>query len=191
MIEKVCLVTRVMHVMNEEGYAKEILQEQMDMKWDGLSKEVTEICDKLGLPDACTTFVQREEVTEAALYSHLKVLKEEYSMEKLKHLKDDDIRYMQGYMKMASLEDARLEFRYRVGMLDNRANMGKRYKFKHCPHCPAGLEEKVVESSQHWMECEAYKELRLGLDPERNLPDGIKYIRSVQALRIELEKYVL
>ena len=62
MIEKVCLVTSVMHVMNEEGYAKEILQEQIDMKWDGLSKEVTEICDKLGLPDACRTFVQREEV---------------------------------------------------------------------------------------------------------------------------------
>ena len=191
MIEKVCLVTRVMHVMNEEGYAKAILQEQMDMKWDGLSKEVTEICDKLGLPDACTTFVQREEVTEAALYSHLKVLKEEYSMEKLKHLKDDDIRYMQDYMKMASLEGARLEFRYRVGMLDNRANMGKQYKFKHCPQCPAGLEEKVVESSQHWMECEAYKELRLGLDPEGSLPGRLKYIRSVQALRIELEKYVL
>ena len=152
---------------------------------------MTKTCDKLGLPDACTTFVQREEVTEAALYSHLKVLKEEYSMEKLKHLKDDDIRYMQDYMKMASLEDARLEFRYRVGMLDNRANMGKQYKFKHCPQCPAGLEEKVVESSQHWMECEAYKELRLGLDPEGSLPGRLKYIRSVQALRIELEKYVL
>ena len=40
-------------------------------------------------------------------------------MEKLKHLKYNDIRYMQDYMKRASLEDARLEFRYRVGMLDN------------------------------------------------------------------------
>ena len=111
-------------------------------------------------------------------------------MEKLKHLKDNDIRYMQGYMKMASLEDARLEFRYRVNMLDNRANMGKRYKFKHCPHCPAGREEGVVESSQHWMQCEAYKELRRGLDPEASLSDRIKYLRSVQILRIELEKHV-
>ena len=162
----------------------------MAMQWDGLSMEVKQICDKLGLPDACTTFVHREAVKEAALYSHLKVLKEEYSMEKLKHLKDNDIRYMQGYMKMASLEDARLEFRYRVNMLDNRANMGKRYKFKHCPHCPAGREEGVVESSQHWMQCEAYKELRRGLDPETSLPDRIKYLRNVQTLRIELEKHV-
>ena len=28
-------------MMNEESYAKEILEEQMTMKWDGLSKEVT------------------------------------------------------------------------------------------------------------------------------------------------------
>ena len=47
MIEKVCLVMRVMHVMSEESFAKEILQEQMDMQLDGLSKE---ICNKVGLP---------------------------------------------------------------------------------------------------------------------------------------------
>ena len=190
MIEKVCLVTRIMHMMNEESYAKEILKEQMAMKWDGLSKEVTEICEKVGLRNACTVFVDRKTVTEAVMYSHLKVLKEEYSMEKLKHLKDQDLRYMQPYMKRASLEDARLEFRYRVNMLDNRASMGKRYKFKYCPHCPAGRDEGVIESSQHWMECAAYTELRRGLDPEGSLPDRLKFIRSVQILRIELEKYV-
>ena len=116
------------------------------------------------------------------MYNHLKLLKEEYSMEKIKHLKDTDIRYMQGYMKRASIEDPRLEFRYRVGMLDNRANMGKHYKYKKCPHCPAGREDQVVESSQHWMTCQAYVELRRGLDPETNLSDRIKYIRSVCVL---------
>ena len=124
------------------------------------------------------------------MYSHLKVLKKEYDMDKFMHLKNSDIRYMQDYMKRTSLKDARLEFRYRVGMLDNRANMGKRYKYKHCPHCPAGREELVVESSQHWMECEAYQELRRGLDPEGSVSDRLKYLRSVQFLRAELEKYV-
>ena len=32
MIEKVCLVTRVMNVMGEDSYAKEILEEQMAMQ---------------------------------------------------------------------------------------------------------------------------------------------------------------
>ena len=80
---------------------------------------------------------------------------------KLKH-----ITKMQSYMKMSSLEDARLEFRYRVGMLDNRANMGKRYKYKHCPHCPAGRQNGDVETSQHWFVCEAYEKFRRGVDPE-------------------------
>ena len=48
---------------------------------------------KLGLPNACTEFVYREEVAEAIMVSHLKNLKEEYSMEKLKHLNDSDIRW--------------------------------------------------------------------------------------------------
>ena len=66
--------------------------------------------------------------------------------------------------------------------------MGKRYKIKHCPHWPAGREQGVVESIQHCMQCEAYKELRRGLDPETSLPDKIKYLRSVQILGIELKK---
>ena len=107
----------------------------------------------------------------ALMFSHLKVLKEEYSMEKLKNLKNTDIRYVQKYMTLASLEDARLEFRYRVRMLDTRADMGKRYTYKLCPHCSAGRQGGILENSQHWMECLAYKEFRNGMDPENCLED--------------------
>ena len=136
-------------------------------------------------------FVYREEVEEAMIFSNLKVLKEEYGMEKLKHLKNSDMRKMREYMKMASLEDARLEFRFRVGMLDNRANMGKKYQSKSCPHCPAGRQDMVVETSHHWLECDAYEEFRRGIDPELNLKDRVIYLRRVQLLRAELEKTVI
>ena len=109
----------------------------------------------------------------------------------MKHLKEDNIRYMQRYMTMASLENARLEFRYRVGMLDNRANMGKKYRSKACPHCTAGQLEKVEEFSQHWLECQAYVELRRGLDPENSLEDRVLYLRRVQILRTELVKNLI
>ena len=143
------------------------------------------------MPNACTEFVGREKVKEAMLYSHLKELKEEYAMKKVKYLQNAELRYMQDYMKLASLEDSRLEFRYRVGMLDNRANMGKKYKSKECPHCIPGREQGVEESSQHWLECKAYSELRRGLDPENVLKDRVLYLRRVQLLRIELEKTVI
>ena len=122
--------------------------------------------------------------------NHLKILKEEYGMEKLKHLQNTDLRYMQKYMAQVSLENSRLEFRYRTRMLDTRADMGKRYSFKTCPHCPAGRMEGVVENSQHWLECAAYKEFRIGADPENVLEDRSIYLRRVQLLREHLEKTI-
>ena len=136
MTEKICLVSRILF-LGEEGeessYAREVLKEQLAMGWDGLTKEVIEICKEVGLPNACEVFVHRKEVVEAMLYSHLKTLKEEYSMKKLKHLKNDDIRYMQSYMTMASLENARLELRFRVGILDNRLIWGRSIKPRPVP----------------------------------------------------------
>ena len=115
MCEKICLVTRLMNQDNEEdSYAQEILKEQMEMEGDGLTKEVMEFCKEIGHQNPCKEFLDRKEVSEAIMISHLKTLKEEYSMEKLKHLKNTDIRYMQKYMTQASLENARLEFRYRT-----------------------------------------------------------------------------
>ena len=140
MTEKVCLVTRILFLGDEgeESYAREVLREQLAMGWDGLTKEVVEICEEVGLPNACEEFVGREEVVEAMLYHNMKMLKEEYNMKKLEHLQKEDLRYMKDYMTMASLENARVEFRFRAGMLDNRTNMGRRYTSKACPHCPAG-----------------------------------------------------
>jgi hypothetical protein len=191
MLEKVCLVSRIMFFhTDEENYAREVLQEQLRQGWKGLAQEVVEICQKIGLPNACLQYVHRKEVAEAILISHLKVLKEEYKMEKLKHLQNTDIRYRQEYMRLKSLEYARIEFKYRSNMLDNRANMGKKYSEKYCPHCRAGRLEKVVETSQHWFECSAYEQLRRGLDPELVLDDRVKFISRVQQLRTVLEKSI-
>ena len=188
MLEKICLVTKLMNQDSEEDfYAKEILKEQLEMGWEGLTKEVIRFCEEIGLPNPCQEYLNRQEVAEAVMYSHLKVLKEQYSMEKLKHLKNTELRYMQNYMSQVSLENARLEFRYRVRMLDTRADMGKRYSFKFCPHCSAGRQDGVIENSQHWLECSAYREFRIGVDPENVLEDRVKYIRRVQMLREHLE----
>ena len=189
MQEKVCLVTRIVFCSDEDdSYARELLLEQITQGWKGLTQEVAEICRRVGLPNACLEYVQREEVTEAILNSHLKCLKEEYKMDKLKHLQTSEIRYRQKYMSMSSLEDARLEFRYRTNMLDNRANMGKKYPGKACPYCPAGRQQGVIETSLHWFVCEAFLPLRQGADPELVLEDRVKFLRRVQILRPELEK---
>ena len=45
-----------------------------------MAEEVVGICERVGLPNACTEFVGREKVKEAMMYSQLSELKEEYGM---------------------------------------------------------------------------------------------------------------
>ena len=120
--------------------------------------------------------------------SSVRKLKEDMQgLSKLNTIKNEDLRRPQKYMEMPSLEDSRLEFRWRTGMLDNRGCMGNRYTSKACPHCPEGRQEGVEETSAHWLTCKAYEELRHGMDPELVLKDRIIYLRRVQQLRKVLE----
>jgi hypothetical protein len=137
---------------------------------------VKEICEKAGLPDACVRYIPREEIQKAMMVSNAWEIKEQMQgLTKLENIMKEDLRFCQDYIKSKYLEDARLDFRLRTGMLDNRANMGRRYSGKTCPHCEADREDGAIESSQHWLTCEAYAELRAGLDPECNLEDGSSF----------------
>ena len=188
-VEKICLVSSVLFSGEEQNYAKEILEEQLKMGLVGLTSEVKEICQKLGLPNACHQYVHRKKVLEHARLSSLKKLKEDMEgLSKINEIKKEDLRKVQKYMNKVSLEEARLEFQWRTGMLDNRGCMGKRYSSKECPHCLEGREKGVEETSLHWIDCSAYKELRHGLDPLLVLEDRLLYLRRVQTLRKELEK---
>ena len=121
--------------------------------------------------------------------SSIKELKEQMAkLKKLQLIQHEDFREKQTYMLGKSLEDARLEFLWRTNMLDNRANMGHRYSSKTCPHCMDGREDGAIESSLHWLSCEAYSELRVGLDPELNVDHRVVYLRRVQLHRVELER---
>ena len=189
--EKVVLVTKIIHQNIEgENYAQEVLLEQYKNGWGGLTEEVVQICKSVGLRNACEVFLTRAEVKEAILYHHLSILKEEMKgKKKLARICNEDCRKMQSYMNNKSLEDSRLEFRWRTSMLDCRAWMPARYGgMKACPHCPEGREAGEEESGLHWLTCQAYARVRQGLDPEYNIEDRIVFIRRVQLIRTELEK---
>ena len=134
-------------------------------------------------------FVRREDALKNIKLSNLKQLKLDMDgMSKLEIMKTKDLREPQEYMKMVSLENSRLEFRWRTNMMDNRGSMSKKYNSKACPHCEEGRQEGVEETNLHWLTCLAYKELRHGLDPELEIKDRLIYLRRVQELRKELEK---
>ena len=50
----------------EEGdLAREVFEVQLQMDWPGLAREVTHICQEVGLPDVCRVAVTKREVKEA------------------------------------------------------------------------------------------------------------------------------
>ena len=62
---------------DEENYAREILAEQIAMGWEGLTKEVEEICQLAGLPDVCIHPLGTKEIEESVVLHHLKEIREE------------------------------------------------------------------------------------------------------------------
>ena len=65
-------------------------------------------------------FVRREDALKNIKLSNLKQLKLDMDgMSKLEIMKTKDLREPQEYMKMVSLENSRLEFRWRTNMMDN------------------------------------------------------------------------
>ena len=192
--EKVCVLAEIMHNKEEqeENYAREVLREQLDQGWQGLTTEVAEICQLAGLPNACYKYIHRKKVVEAIELHHLKEIKMQMEpLKKMDKLKMMDTRRMQPYMKQKSLENSRLEFQWQTNMIDTRVNMkGKYQKDKYeCPHCPEGRQPGgSLETSDHLMTCRVYLDLREGLDPELVMVDRVTYLRRVILRRTALER---
>ena len=188
-LEKINLVAVILHRTEPTNYSRQILEEQMLMGWEGLALEAKELCAKLGLPDVTQKDIHRTDIKSAVLYDNVKVIKKEMEpLKKLEKIKYSDCRTMASYMLEKSLEDSRLEFLWLTDMLDSRTTMSKRYSSPFCPHCAAGQVLGAMESPEHWMSCEAYREFRDGKDPELVQKDRVSYLRKVIKKRQDLEK---
>ena len=111
-VETVCLMVGIMHKRDEqkENYARQILIEQQEQGWEGLTMEVADICLQAGLPNVCRKFVKREYIVEALELHHLKEIKLEMEpLSKLTKIRMKDTRKMQKFMKQKSLQDSRTD----------------------------------------------------------------------------------
>jgi hypothetical protein len=123
-LEKINIVSVILHLSEEDNYSRQVLQEQVIMNWEGLAKEAKELCKRLGLPDVTQKYIPREDIKSAVVYNNVKTVKEEMApMKKLSMIKYSDCREMAPYMKEKSLEDSRLEFLWLTDMLESRTTM--------------------------------------------------------------------
>ena len=179
----------ILHRTDPSNYSRQIPEEQILMGREGLAMEAKELCAMLGLPDMTKKDICRRDIKEVVLYDNIMSIKKEMEpYKKLDKIKYDDFRQMAPYMLQKSLGDSRLEFLWLTDMLDSRTTMSKKYSSPYCPHCAAGQVLGAVESPEHWMSCEAYREYRDGRNPDIVQKDCIVYLRKVLRKRKELEK---
>ena len=161
---KLRLVQRIRR--QERSLAKKIHEEQVEMGWPGLAKEVKEICRVIGVEDVNKKDVGKEEQDEAIVYANQKELKEELEKyEKLKDVKNEDFRCEQDYMKEKGVDRARMAFRIRTRMV-NKIKMNFKNSFKEnlkCENC--NLSEN--ETQEHVLVCPGWVEELGALDTHR------------------------
>jgi hypothetical protein len=178
--EKVNLVLALRRM--ENGLAKEVLEEQIQFGWPGLAKEVEEICNEIGVPNANVNILSKNSIN-LALRNHdrtdmFEKLAKGYK--KLDKIKGDDPTKPKEYMERKSISDCRLIFRMRTEMIKIKDNMKNNYKgdLVNCDVC----EMRVPESQTHVMLCAGYEQLRVGKDMGTD-GDLVIYFREVLLLR--------
>ena len=145
----------------------------------------------MGLPDITKQYINRNVVKEYMEYFDMKLAKEQMTgKEKYRHILHCDFRKMQKYMQSKSLQYSRIEFLWRTDMLDTRTTMKGKYSKDQswCPHCDLGRSVGLAETPAHLLECDAYLNLRQGIDPELVDEDRAPYLSRVVLRRKELEE---
>ena len=124
--------------------------------------------------------------------NHLKYLKETMKGEKLRRMKESDMRERRKYTKL-SLEVSRMAFRLETYQFDCRVNMPTKYGRDLicracCPLAGEGADtgdekEQHDESQEHLEECQGYAELWQGLGPY-TLESRCRIFMRVKAKRL-------
>jgi hypothetical protein len=205
---KILMINRI--YKQEQGtLARKVYEEQLCQGWPGLAREVSEICQKVGLPDVNTNVVSKEKITEAVFYNHYKDMKEELKkFSKLDKIKHENYTKEKDYINDRSVDRSRKTFRMRTEMLETfkdnfRAKHRKLAKGQEhedpglvCPDCgpdephlstgggAGGRTARPRDSQVHCTVCPAWEAERQGLDLG-SLEDLTTYFRRVLAGRGE------
>ena len=91
-------------------------------------------------------------------------------------------------MKDKSLENLRMAILWLTNMIDTRTTMKGKYRHGYnCPHCEEGVSKGTLESTGHLIQCQAYVDLRHGINQYCIQCDRAVYLRKVIARKKELE----
>ena len=96
---------------------------------------MTTICEEIGINNINEKEVNKDEIEEAIYFHNYKEMKiEANSFKKLEDIKNDDFTEVPEYMNYKSLENARMAFRIKYGMV-NRIKINFKGCYRHNLKC--------------------------------------------------------
>ena len=147
--------------LSDSALAKQVWREQMQQNWPGLAREVSKICDELGIENVNHSQSGRQElktlVNNACRTRNQSELKEKMDgMSKMEGLINQDCN-AKPYLESKSLNDVRDTFRLRTRMIDGiRGNFRNMYPGDkgNCEGCG-----KVLETQAHVVDCAEFSDI--------------------------------
>ena len=170
-IEKMLLLKRIQK-QDEGSLCHQVYEEGKSMGWPGLWQEVAEICKEVKIPDINDCDVPARDIKEAVTDHHGKCMTDELmkSEGKLKNIKFDNFKQVQGYFEDKSVDNGRMAFKIRTQMLPGiPGNFKNKYKKKDDQNPDKGLlcdfcQDEEILSQSHCAVCPAWEEQRRGLN---------------------------
>ena len=150
------------------------------MGWPGLGREVSAICNSIGIPDVNEEFVPSKTIKSAVFEHHYSDMMSKITgYKKLEPIANDNFRDIQSYFHDKSVYNGRMAFRIRCQMLNNiQANFKSKFKKNEegliCKHCTAG----ELLSQSHCIICPGWETIREGLDMTK-IKDLVQFFRKV------------
>ena len=127
--EKILLLLRIQN-HEPETLCRQVYEEGRKRSWPGLAREVSDICEKIGIPDVNKVMVPKAEIKKAIFEDHYRDMIEEVkSKSKLDPIKDEDFTELQEYINEKSIANSRMSFKIRSQMVsDIPGNFKNRYR---------------------------------------------------------------
>ena len=188
--EKLMLMLHIRN-LSEGTLANRIYREQRDNTWPGLALETKNICEQLEIESVHTTGLEgkvyRKVVTEACHKLNERRLRNKAEGQTKSKRVLSEIYIRKEYLAKKKIENVRIQFRARYGMLPFAGNYGHDRKFAHSEWLCSCREQREEES--HLMEgsCTVYGDIRGKYGDLEDDDDLVDFFNEILARREELD----
>ena len=186
-------LSMILHLkdLDEHFLASQIYQEQVDKGWPGLAKEAREICQDLHIEDVNTTSMNKSEfkrLVKGAIETKNEAILKEQAENKSKCCNIMKENYgKKEYINEKKIEEVRLMFKSRVGLLAFAGNFSHDKRFSKTNWlCRCGAKEN--ESHITAGTCPIYDDIWQVRGDLRNDEDLVKFFSAVLERRSLLDR---